>query len=101
MGTGNNTTFGRLYSWNYWTYSPYYEGNCAKINGSAGEFFVKPDKESISFFSPDLCRTMVLKFAGQTLVKNILGNKYVVDNYMLDNGNFSKIWFKQVWKDCF
>jgi scavenger receptor class B protein 1 len=86
MGTGINSTFGRLYSWNHWTQTPYYEGNCAKVNGSAGEFFLPPDHDSISFFSPDLCRTLTLKYAGPSTVKNILGNKYVIDEHMLDNG---------------
>ncbi|XP_975231.1 protein croquemort isoform X2 [Tribolium castaneum] len=86
MGTGINSTFGRLYSWNYWTQTPYYEGSCAMVNGSAGEFFTKLDNKSISFFSPDLCRTMTLRYSGQSVVNNILGNKYVVDSYMLDNG---------------
>lgn len=86
MGTGVNTTFGRLYSWNNWTQTPYFEGNCAMVNGSAGEFFTNINNESISFFSPDLCRTMTLRYSGKSLVNNILGNKYIVDDYMLDNG---------------
>ncbi|KAJ3643118.1 hypothetical protein Zmor_025850 [Zophobas morio] len=86
MGTGINSVFGKLYTWNYWTQTPFFEGNCAKVNGSAGEFFGPPNKESISFFSPDLCRTMTLRYSGQTVINNILGNRYVVDELMLDNG---------------
>ncbi|RZC34759.1 croquemort-like, partial [Asbolus verrucosus] len=87
MGTGQNSTFGRLYSWNYWTQTPFYEGNCAKVNGSAGEFYPSyPGKESISFFSPDLCRTMTLNYVGERPVGNIMGNKYAAEAYMFDNG---------------
>ena len=90
MGTGINSVFGKLYTWNYWTQTPFFEGNCAKVNGSAGEFFGPPNKESISFFSPDLCRTMTLRYSGQTVINNILGNRYVVDELMLDNGTIAR-----------
>lgn len=87
MGTGIDSEFGKLYSWNHWNQTPYYQDECGKIRGSAGEFFAPSTvKEYVNFFSPDLCRSMRLDLRGEAVVANVLGNKYSVEANMLDNG---------------
>ncbi|RZC35987.1 CD36 domain containing protein, partial [Asbolus verrucosus] len=55
MGTGKGTAFRKLYQWNYQTRSPYYQGNCGKVDGSAGDF-LKPRPIDLNYdtFSSDL-----------------------------------------------
>ncbi|RZB40688.1 CD36 domain containing protein [Asbolus verrucosus] len=87
MGTGINSTFGKLYNWNYWAQTPYYEGKCGKIHGSAGDFFPRsPDNSVISLFLPSLCRSVTLKLVGQGEVENITGYTYALEARTLDNG---------------
>ncbi|XP_063927143.1 protein peste-like [Zophobas morio] len=86
-GTGINSIFAKIYKWNYWSKSPYYEGTCADIDGSTGEKF---DQDSlgdrIKIFSMELCRAVVLQYVGDVDVDGISGRKYQLDDYMLDNG---------------
>ena len=91
-GTGINSIFAKIYKWNYWSKSPYYEGTCADIDGSTGEKF---DQDSlgdrIKIFSMELCRAVVLQYVGDVDVDGISGRKYQLDDYMLDNGR-NTIW---------
>lgn len=80
MGTGlKNTELGKLYNWNNDNRTHFYQDTCGWVNGSAGEFFPQhPPKDTISLFSPDLCRTMTLSYIGEAVVDNILGNALLV-----------------------
>jgi hypothetical protein len=85
--TGINSEFGRINTWNYWTQTPYFGGDCRKVDGFVGDLF-DPDSigDTIIMFSPDLCRPIILQYDGEKKVKGIMGNKYSFDDYMLDNG---------------
>ncbi|RZB38896.1 CD36 domain containing protein, partial [Asbolus verrucosus] len=86
MGTGKNSSLGKIYQWKYWNNTPYYEGDCAKVDGFSGEFFAPNWSDTIRLFSADLCRTITLKYVGKSEVNSIIGNKYTAEDYMLDNG---------------
>jgi scavenger receptor class B protein 1 len=85
--TGINSEFGKLNTWNYFTQSPYFSGNCGKIDGFLGDALDADSiEEIVKVFSPEMCRPVILQFNGKKKVKGIMGNKYSFDDYMLDNG---------------
>ncbi|XP_068898284.1 protein peste-like isoform X1 [Tenebrio molitor] len=85
--TGIDSEFGRLNTWNYWTQTPYFSGQCGKIDGFVGDAF-DPDliEKTIKVFSPEMCRPVYLQYEGKKKVKGIIGHKYSFDDYMIDNG---------------
>jgi scavenger receptor class B protein 1 len=87
--TGIDSGFGRLNTWNYWTQTPYFSGQCGKIDGFVGDAF-DPDliEKTIKVFSPEMCRPVYLQYEGKKKVKGIIGHKYSFDDYMIDNGTF-------------
>ncbi|RZC42136.1 CD36 domain containing protein, partial [Asbolus verrucosus] len=87
LGTGKNSTFGKLYSWNHWTKTPFYDDPCSRIAESTGQFFGQNlGEDFIALFSSDIRRTLFLKYVGKKKVHNIVGNKYILEDLMLDNG---------------
>jgi scavenger receptor class B protein 1 len=85
--TGINSGFGKLNTWNYFTQTPYFSGNCGKIDGFLGDALDADSiEEIVKVFSPEMCRPVILQFNGKKKVKGIMGNKYTFDDYMLDNG---------------
>lgn len=86
MATGIEGTLGELLQWNYYHYTPYNEGSCGKVRGSAGELFPPPTRTNIEFFSPDMCRFVKLDYEEDVRIGNILGYKFSSGPSMLDNG---------------
>ncbi|KAB0794887.1 hypothetical protein PPYR_11726 [Photinus pyralis] len=79
--------FGALKNWNYNNFTLFYEGQCGKINGSAGELYpqnLKPDH--ITFFSADLCRPLEFTFEENQTVEGIPSYKYSAKDAVFDNG---------------
>lgn len=78
--------FGRIASWNYKHATDFYTGHCNDIKGSAGEFYpINQKKDTIVFYSPELCRYAELEYVGEVIIKGIKGYKYSGD-HMFDNG---------------
>jgi hypothetical protein len=78
--------FGEMGEWNYENTTKFYDSYCAKVNGSAGEFFPpKQAKGQISLFSPDVCRTLTLNYKEEVEVDGISGYRYWGDDSMFDN----------------
>ncbi|CAL8102203.1 unnamed protein product [Orchesella dallaii] len=85
-GKGNIQRFGQMAEWNYENPTSTYKSYCGWVNGSAGEFFLpKPNKESISLFSTDICRTLKMPFKEEVEVDGIKGYRYWGDEYIFDN----------------
>ena len=85
METGTNSPFGTLNSWNYWTKTRYFDGNCGKVEGSSGDRF-DASGNTIKMFFSELCRFLELEYVGETEVDGIVGKKYVLGGRALDNG---------------
>ncbi|RZC33502.1 CD36 domain containing protein, partial [Asbolus verrucosus] len=87
IGSGKRSTFGKLYNWNHWTNTPFFDDPCSKVAESTGQFFERNLGEGfISAFSTDIRRTVFLKYVGKEKVFNILANKYILEDLTLDNG---------------
>lgn len=90
MHTGENgmAQFGALKTWNYRETNGAFQGDCGLIHGSAGEFF--PPKQSrfstISFFSPDMCRSVPLDYEKDVEVHGVTGYKFSGGERSVDNG---------------
>jgi hypothetical protein len=50
--------FGMLHNWNYENYTPFYDGECGRVKGTAGEVFPPEQTKTsrVEMFSADLCR---------------------------------------------
>ncbi|XP_063701397.1 protein peste-like [Culicoides brevitarsis] len=87
-GENNMAEFGALKYWNFNETNGAFEGDCGKIHGSAGEFF--PPKQSrfgtISFFSPDMCRSVPLDYEKDVEIHGVTGYKFSGGPRSTDNG---------------
>lgn len=84
----NARNIGQIASWDGYSNTPFYDGECGKVHGSGGEIYgpnLKPD--SISFFQSDCCRNMKLDFIRNETVNGILGYRYEASDSLLDNGD--------------
>lgn len=82
----NDENFGKMLEWNYSNRTQYYEGSCADIRGSAGEFYpTDRTKDIIEIFSSELCTNAVLKYEGEVEFKGVKGYKYSARD-LFDNG---------------
>lgn len=90
MGTGTGEVpLGRIDRWNYRQRTGFYEGECEKISGSAGEFWPpNVSKEDISLFSPDMCREVGFQFKEEVVIHGITGYKFVGGEKTMDNGKY-------------
>ncbi|ODM90878.1 Protein croquemort, partial [Orchesella cincta] len=84
-GKGNIQNFGEMAKWNYRNTSYAYQSNCSSIKGSAGEFFPPdPQKDSVSIFSTDICRTITMPFKAGVRMNGLKGYRFWSDENMLD-----------------
>lgn len=89
MGADNNANFGKVLLWNNETTTPYFQGQCSEIRGSAGAFFQpKPERTSFFFFDGSYCRPLLLVYEEDVDVKGLPGLKFS-GKYMFDNGRFN------------
>lgn len=88
MATGyDNKDIGELIQWNFKNRTKFFRGNCAKIHGSAGEFFPPVENfNQISIFSTDMCQNVPLEYSENIIVKDIYGKTFTVGPGLLDNG---------------
>ncbi|GJQ71461.1 hypothetical protein Trydic_g11185 [Trypoxylus dichotomus] len=83
----SGSSFGNTRQWNYKDYMPYYEGECNKVRGSAGEFYsANRQRDKIGFFSPDICRYVPLDYEQDVNIDGTRGYKYILGDSFLDNG---------------
>lgn len=78
--------FGKVMRWNDVERTPFYEDSCGDVQGSAGGFFpLNTEKDQISIFDAELCKTAKLLFEKETTVKGVAGYKFNGNN-IFDNG---------------
>lgn len=87
MGLGGDHTMGSMDQWNHRKDSPFYEGKCGEIVGSAGEFFPQHlSKEPLGIFNSEICRTLYVDFEKENEVHGVNGYRYVLGDSFFDNG---------------
>jgi len=87
-GAQNIGNIGVLKYWNFEDTNNAFDGECGKITGSAGEFYPPKQKRggSISFFTPDMCRTVPLDYEKDVEIHGVKGFKYRGGPRSVDNG---------------
>lgn len=57
-GVNGMESFGKLRTWNNKNHTGFYPGHCGNVYGSGGDFWPpkRTKTESVTIFSPDLCR---------------------------------------------
>lgn len=87
-GVENIFQLGQVSKFNNLTEFPFYEGECKKLKGSAGEFFQPhPSRnESIHLFAPEMCRSIPYDYEQDIDLHGLKGFRYVAGARSLDNG---------------
>ncbi|KAJ8721181.1 hypothetical protein PYW07_001956 [Mythimna separata] len=82
---------GQILKWNYEDHIPYYEGECSKLSGSAGEFIARnlTEDSTLTMFVPDLCRTVNMEYVDSGEQEGLLFNKYALTQTSFDNSTTS------------
>ncbi|XP_075974431.1 protein peste-like isoform X2 [Anticarsia gemmatalis] len=82
---------GQILRWNYEDHLPYYEGECSKLSGSAGEFMPRNLTEDsvLTMFVPDLCRTVNMDYVDSGEIDGLMYHKYAVSQRSFDNSTLS------------
>nr|CAD7603521.1 unnamed protein product [Timema genevievae] len=85
---------GELKNWNYRNTTEFYQGTCARIDGTAGELWPpkRGREDRVTMYSTDLCRSISFDYTDEYEVEGILGYRYsggpsIVDNGTLDPSN--------------
>lgn len=88
-GDGDISKIGEVELWDYRDHTDFFEGTCGMVNGSAGEFYPpnQTKDKPVSFFSPDMCRTINFDFAEEVNVNGINGYKYSGSKKTVDDGS--------------
>lgn len=87
-GVGDISQLGTIKSFNNLTEFPFYDGECQRLKGSAGEFFSPAPSisEPIHLFTPDMCRSIPYEYEQDDEVQELIGHRYVAESRALDNG---------------
>lgn len=87
-GVDDNFKLGQIESFNNLTELPYFEGECRKLKGSAGEFFspLLPTTKTIYLFTPEMCRSIPYDYELDINLHNIKGMRFTAGDRALDNG---------------
>ncbi|XP_065155971.1 protein peste-like isoform X2 [Atheta coriaria] len=86
MSTKQDHTFGRMVSWNHRNETDFFEGECNKIRGSAGEFYpLDRTRDSITLYSNELCTFAEFDYEKDEFIKDVRGYKYSAQT-LFENG---------------
>lgn len=86
-GAADIRQLGMLQLWNGQNRTPAFGGDCGRIYGTSAELWPPADKFApLTMFLGDVCRSITLKWRGEQLTKGIVGQKYVGDESVFDNG---------------
>jgi scavenger receptor class B, member 1 len=78
----------KIRKWNYDSSTKFFEGECAELFGSAGEFIppgVTKD-QVVSVFSPEMCRSVLLEYEGERDIHGVKTFKFSGGDRTVDNG---------------
>lgn len=87
-GVDDISLLGSIKKFNNLTEFPFYEGECKKLKGSAGEFFgPSPSKtKPIHLFTPDMCRAIPYEYETDIELHGLKGLRFAAGARALDNG---------------
>lgn len=87
-GVDNISELGKIKTFNNMTKLPFYEGECNKLKGSAGEFFSPaPSKvDPLYYFIAEMCRSIPYDYEKDVEVHRVRGRRYSIGTRALDNG---------------
>lgn len=87
-GIGDIFQLDQILMYNNRTEFPFYEGECKKLKGSAGEFFPPrhPINESLYLFTPDMCRSLAYDYEKDIIHHDIRGHRFAAGLRNIDNG---------------
>lgn len=87
-GVGGIENLGKISSFNNLTEFPFYEGECKKLKGSAGEFFSPNPKkgETVYLFAPEMCRSIPYDYEKDIELHGMEGYRFSAGARALDNG---------------
>ncbi|XP_026732809.1 protein peste-like isoform X1 [Trichoplusia ni] len=90
-GQKAGTLPGQILRWNYEDHITYYEGECAKLSGSAGEFMPRnlTEESTLTMFVPDLCRTVNMDYVDSGELSGLMYHKYAISGRSFDNSTTS------------
>lgn len=87
-GVDDISNLGILHSWNYEHETKYYRDECSVVEGTTGELFPPLNiKNDLSVFATDVCRSVNIVPDGEYSSYDIVGQKWVGDYRVFDNGN--------------
>ncbi|XP_023934288.1 protein peste [Bicyclus anynana] len=86
-GALSGTIPGQILSWDYHKSLPWYEGECAKMQGSGGEFMPHnlTEEAPLTIFMPDLCRTVHMEPERSGEMDGLPYIKYAMTDISFDN----------------
>lgn len=87
-GVDDIKTIGNIRRWNHVSETSFFEGECKKLSGSSGDFFppfiVK--NQTMELFSPEMCRSVVMDFEEEKVIKGVKTFKFSGGDRTVDNG---------------
>lgn len=92
VSTGYDTGIpGQILRWNHQDKLSFYDGECSKIAGSAGEFLPRnlTEETKLRMFIPDLCRTIDMEYIDSGVQDGLFYRKYEVADRSFDNSSSS------------
>ncbi|KAI5745962.1 hypothetical protein M8J76_015879 [Diaphorina citri] len=88
-GVDDLTELGMMGAWNYMNQTPYYTGNCGKVQGSAGDLYPPAiaSEDAFSIYATDICSGINVKSTNsESMVHDLSGTLFVADKSVFDNG---------------
>lgn len=86
-GKDDSSKLGTIQNYNGDDFSKMYSKECSKVKGSPGELFPPGQKrDSISIFTPDMCRSLPFDFDKEVDVFGVKGYRYLAGERLIDNG---------------
>lgn len=88
-GLDDITQMGQLTKWNYMDKTKFHYGRCGQVDGTTGEVWpmnLSPT-DDITVFVTDLCRPLTLAYDQEQEMLGVMGNRWVGDYRVFDNGD--------------
>lgn len=85
--------FGFIDRWNGLETLNMWNSTCSEINGTTGEMwppFSNANRQELTFFVPDICRSISLAHYDDVVVRGIKAKRYIADHTLLDNGKHNE-----------
>ena len=77
-GTDDISKIGLIREWNHVSQTSYFDGQCGKLSGSAGDFFTPniTQNQTLQLFSPEMCRSVPMDFEEEVVIHGVKTFKF-------------------------